>query len=361
MSGTDRQPVMPPLRLGGGCFAPPLLLAPMAGFTNSATRLLARRHGAALTFTEMVSAAGLARGAEKSWQILECLPGDEPVVAHLYGNDPAAFAAAARRVAATGRFVAIDINAGCPAPKIVRGGAGVVLMDKPALLGRIVAAMRDAAGLPVTVKTRLGSRPGQAAIFAVQAAVEAAGAAALTVHARYASQGHAGPVDLELLAEVKRRGGIPVIGNGGLTDGAAARRMLDATGVDAVMVGHAAIGNPWIFREAAAAMTTRAPAPPPRVALAELRQVLFEHLEGERELLQRIADRASDNGGRLPPEQAAVIGFRCHFFRYLRGLKGVTWARGQLHQLHTLDDVRHVVDGCLAREAAYRARGPAAP
>ncbi len=343
----------PPLRLGERLFAPPLLLAPMAGYTNAATRRLARRHGASLTFTEMVNAAGLARGAAKIWQLLASLEGDEPVAAHLYGNDPATFAEAARRVAATGRFVALDINAGCPAPKIARCGAGVLLMDNPALLGRIVAAMRAVTDLPVTVKTRLGRHPGEVAIFDVLAAVEAAGAAALTVHARYASQGHVGEVDLKLLAEVKRRSRIPVIGNGGLTDGAAVRRMLAATAVDAVMIGHAAIGNPWIFQAAAAAMMPAAAAPP-RVPLAELRQVLFEHLDSERLLLQSMAADYPFSGCRLPPERAAIVSFRLHLFRYLRGLQGASWARGQLHQIQTLDDVHRVVDGCLQREAAYR-------
>ena len=340
--------------------APPVLLAPMAGFTNAATRRLAHRFGARLTCTEMVNAAGLVRDSDKTWQLLETFADEGPVVAHLYGADPAHFAEAARKIAATGRFCAIDINAGCPVPRITRGGAGAMLLRQPALAGRIVAAIRGVCDLPVTIKTRLGPHPRQIAIFDFLRAVEEGGAAALALHGRFTSQGHTGAVDLALVAEVRGRARIPVIGNGGIADVSSARRFLSETGVAALMIGKAAIGRPWIFRDVAAGLTQPGePGPNARPDLDELRAVLFGHLADEVERLAVIARRYPLPADALDPEAAAVIGFRCHFFRYLSGLKGVAWARGQLCRLRTLDEVRALVDACLAREADYRARRPA--
>ncbi|MDD5708120.1 MAG: tRNA-dihydrouridine synthase family protein [Kiritimatiellae bacterium] len=327
----------------------------MAGFTNAATRLMATRFGAALTFTEMTNAAGLDHASDKTWQLLETLPGEGPVVAHLYGARPEAFAAAALRLAPLGRFCAIDLNAGCPVRKITCGGAGAALMADPPRIGRIVAAIRAACDLPVTVKTRLGPAPGSVTVLDVLREVERNGGAALIVHARYVSQGHTGAVDLALLAEVKRLARIPVVGNGGITDAVSARRMLQTTGVDAVMVGQAAIGNPWMLADVASALSGGDPPPHRQVSLDELRAVLYAHLDAEIARLRAIADKYRMPARMLSPEEAAVIGFRCHFFRYLTGLKGVSRARGQLSSLRTMDDVRRVVDACLAREAAYRA------
>ena len=336
---------------------PPLVLAPMAGFTNAATRRLAQRFGARLTYTEMVNAAGLIHDSDKTWQLLETFADEGPVVAHLYGADPDSFAEAARRIAATGRFCAIDLNAGCPVPRITRGGAGAALLRQPALAGRIVAAIRAACDLPVTVKTRLGPHPRQIAVFDLLQAVEDGGAAALALHGRFTSQGHTGAVDLARVAEVRARARIPVIGNGGIADAASARRYLAATGVAALMIGKAAIGRPWIFRDVAAGLADSVePGPAARPDLDELREVLFTHLDDEVERLTVIARKYPLPTDALDPEAATVIGFRCHFFRYLGGLKGVAWARGQLCRLHTLDEVRALVDACLAREADYRAR-----
>jgi nifR3 family TIM-barrel protein len=332
----------------------------MAGFTDAAMRRLAARYGAALSFTEMTNAAGVIHDSARTWQLLETFPDEGPVVAHLYGVDPAVLAAAASRIAATGRFCGIDLNAGCPVRKIAARGAGAALMRDPARIGRIVAAVRAACDLPVSVKTRLGPRVGQTAVFDVLDAVTAAGAAFLAVHARFATQGHTGPVRLDLLAEVKRRAAIPVVGNGGIAGPADAARMAAATGVDAIMIGRAALGNPWVFRSAAAGLTAAAaglpPPPEDRVPLEELRRVLFEHIEGAVALRRLWQAHGTPPPGALAPEQAAVVSFRCHFFRYLTGLKGASYARGCLPALATLDDVRRLVDACLEREAAYRQR-----
>jgi nifR3 family TIM-barrel protein len=364
-----------------GTFAPdtPAFLAPMAGFTNAAMRRVCHRFGAALTYTEMVNASGVLHASDKTWHLLETFPDEGPVVAHLYGADPAILADAAARVTALGRFVAIDLNAGCPMRKITIRGAGAALMKQPELIGRIVAAMRAATTLPVTVKTRIGPRPDKVVALEILRAVEESGGAAIAVHGRFATQEHSGDVRLDLLAEVKRASRIPVIGNGGIRCAADAQRMFRETGVDAVMIARGATGNPWIFREIADALAPKPEASvsyfrkyetdgnaavdcdgvrtPPR-DLGTIRAVLEEHLAGELELQRQIRAHHRLPSHALPLDQAAVTTFRCHLFRYLHGLKGSSYVRGHLNTMRTLDDIRAALDGCFAREAKYRANAP---
>lgn len=348
---------MPPLSLFAVSdrTASPLILAPMAGFTGAPMRAVCRAHGADLTYTEMASAPGLLHASDKTWRLLETLDGEGPVVAHLYGAEPAVLAEAAARVEATGRFVAIDLNAGCPVRKITATGAGAALAADPRRVHAILQAMRRAVTLPLTVKTRLGPAPGRVTVFDLLAAAEEAGADAFALHARFTSQGHGGEARLDLLAEVKRRARIPVIGNGGVVSPHAAQRMLRETGADAVMVARAAIGNPWLFGDIRDALASGSILPPaetargrPRRALDTIRTVLEAHLEAEIGLARR-------NGG--DPDAAGVAVFRGHLFRYLHGLKGSSYLRGRLHTLGTLSEVRAAVAECFAREAAYREGG----
>ncbi|MFZ4396538.1 MAG: tRNA dihydrouridine synthase [Kiritimatiellia bacterium] len=354
-----------------------VFLAPMAGFTNAAMRRVCQRMGAGLTYTEMVNAAGVLHDSDKTWHLLETFPDEGPIVAHLYGSDPSVLAAAAGRVAALGKYVALDLNAGCPMRKITSKGAGAALMKQPELIGRIVAAMTAATSLPVTVKTRIGLQPDKIAVLEILRAVEESGGAALAVHGRFATQEHSGAVRLDLLAEVKRASRIPVIGNGGISFPEDAVTMFRETGVDAVMIARGATGNPWIFREIAAALPDLPGAPvshlrrcdteavayrvgvrtPPR-DLQEIRTVLEEHLAGEMELHRQIRAHHRLPAHAMPPELAAVTTFRCHIFRYLHGLKGSSYVRGHLTTMRTLEDVRAALDGCFEREAKYRAQAP---
>ena len=351
---------------------PRLVLAPMAGFTDAAMRRLCHAFGAEAASTEMAHAYALAREAERlpgiggpTWELLETLPGEGPVAAHIFGADPAALGDAAGLAAATRRFCAIDLNAGCPVPKVTHTGAGSALIRDPAKIGAIVASMRASAGaLPVTLKTRLGPSPDKVAIFEILDAAVQAGASAITVHGRFTSQGHGGPVDLALLAEVKRRSPIPVTGNGGVFSADDALRMWRETGVDAIMVGRGAMGNPWIFADirrafdaiaadgSAAAPDAAAPSDPPGSAQqqrvphaphAEVRRVLESHIAGELELRRQIAARRGPRRNALSPEQCAVAAFRCHFFRYFAGLPNAGSLRGRLNSLKSLDDVRAII------------------
>jgi tRNA-dihydrouridine synthase B len=345
---------------------PLLFLAPMAGYTNAPMRRISHQHGAALTFTEMTCDRGLLNASEKTWYLLETIKKEGPVVAHLYGSDPETLAEAAAKVEETGRFVAIDLNAGCPVHKITASGAGAALIKNPQLIHDILKAMKRAVKhLPITLKTRLGPAPDKIAIFDILAAAESAGARALTVHGRFTSQGHGGPVDLPLLAAVKERAKIPIIGNGGIFSKHCAWTMLRETHVDALMIARAAIGNPWIFDDIRKTLREGVEPPPykptglrPRRELDEIQRVLDEHVDLELHFLSLLKKKYGVPRDEKAIEENLATTFRCHLFRYLHGLKGSSYIRGRLFELQTLPAIREAVKNCIEREAAYRAAAP---
>ncbi len=346
-----------PARTPPWASGPHVVLAPMAGFTDAPMRLLAGRFGAALTHTEMANARGLALRQPASWRLLDTWPGEAPVAAHLYGSEPADFAEAAARIEAGGLHAAVDINCGCPAPKVLRGGCGAALMADPARIGRIVEAVTRRVALPVTVKTRIGLRLGEPVVETIARHAADAGACAIAIHARYAGQYHSGPVDEAAVARVVALGRLRVIANGGIRSPADALRMLRRTGADAVMVGWGAVGNPWLLRGCAAALSARRPLPPERPALCEIRQVLREHLDLALRFKQRQWDGCSPSDRPGPcPEDALVLDVRTHLFRYLNGLRGVSRLRGELAALRSLDGVWRAVEAVLEAEAGFRAR-----
>ncbi len=322
----------------------PVMLAPMAGYSDAVMRLLARRCRCGMGFTEVTSAEGIARGSRLSLYILETAPGEQPVAAHLYGADPGRIAEAAVHIEQTGRFQAVDLNCGCPVPKIVAKGAGAALMKNPGQIARIVRALTQAVTLPITVKTRLGPAPGTPTIEEVACAAEESGARALAIHARFASDRHTGPVRWDLLAEVKARRRIPIIGNGGVRTASDVFRLASETGVDGVMIGKAAIGNPWIFEEAWALGQGRAYTPP---TPAERRALIEEHLA---RLICHKAGDPADKGRRATrnPEQAGVLHFRAHLSGYARGYDRATEVRRGLESMRTPADVMAAVDVLLA-------------
>jgi nifR3 family TIM-barrel protein len=321
---------------------PPILLAPMAGFTDAPMRLISGRFGAAVAYTEMANARGVANRAEASLKLLEPLPGEPPLVAHLYGAEPDDFARAAEIIAEGGQHVGIDINCGCPVPKVRQCGAGASLIADPQLIGRIVKAVATHANLPVTVKTRVGLRPNEDVVEEIARVAADNGAAAIAVHGRYATQHHSGPVHYNLIQRVVKLERISVIGNGGIRDVASAKRMAE-TGCAALMVGWAAVGNPWLFRwlrewgENSAA----------DVPHEELKNLLKEHLELSLEFRRRQLSSFPGAASRTNPEEGVVLDFRCHLFRYLNGIRGVSRLRGKLSQMHTLVDIRQAVDDLL--------------
>lgn len=347
---------LPPWLLGSTRIDPPLILAPMAGFTDAPMRWISHRHGASYACTEMVNAKALAAGAEASWRLLETLDGEGPVAAHLYGADPDDFARAAEKVTATGRFAAIDINCGCPVPKVTQCGAGAALMASPQRIGRIVAATVRHTHLPVTVKTRIGLRPGEEVAGEVARIVADQGASALALHGRFATQHHTGPVCHAAIAAVVAAGRLPVVGNGGIRSGADALAMVRQTGVVAVMVGWAAVGNPWLFGEIRSALQTGEAGPAVAVSVEEVRRALAEHLRLCLEYKRQLDGRWPGAALRVPPEEAVVLDFRCQLFRYLNGLRGITRLRGRLSQFRTLEEIQAATEEALTLETEFRAR-----
>lgn len=255
-----------------------ILLAPMAGVTDLPFRLLCREAGAGLVYTEMASDLALLGASRRSSEILRVSAYEHPVAAQLCGSVPESMALAAARAAA-GDIDILDINMGCPAPKIVSNGEGAALMRDPARAEAIVRAVRAAVGaaIPVTVKIRAGWDECSINAVPFARAMEAAGAAAITVHGRVRTQFYRGRADWDIIAAVKQAVEVPVIGNGDVRSGADAVRMLSETGCDAVMIGRAALGNPAIFTECARALDGEWPArdyPSADVALRHLSMML---------------------------------------------------------------------------------------
>ena len=298
-------------------------LAPMAGVTDAAMRLLCHGQGAAWSVSEMLSAKGwvFSGGRNRNAQdILARLPGEGPAGLQLFGSEPEYIAEAARRLQDSG-FEFFDLNFGCPAPKITGNGEGSAMMREPKKLGAVVKALAEATALPVTVKIRAGWDSRSVNAPEVARICEDNGAVAIAVHARTREQQYAGQADWRVIRDVKRAVSVPVFGNGDVRGGDDALRMLDETGCDAVIVGRAAQGNPWVFREIAAALQGRV-APPPtpaeRVAMAERHFRLEAQLYGEK---------------------LAVLQMRKHIAWYVHGMKGASRFRDRINQMNSAEDV----------------------
>ena len=292
-------------------------LAPMAGVTDAAMRLLCHEQGAAWAVSEMLSAKGwvLSKGRNRAANdLLARLPGEGVVGLQLFGSEPEYIAEAGRQLADRG-FAFFDLNFGCPAPKITGNGEGSAMMRAPVQIGAVVRALADATALPVTAKIRAGWDADSVNAVEVARICADNGAQAVAVHARTRAQQYAGKADWRVIRDVKRAVSVPVFGNGDVRGGADALRMLDETGCDAVIVGRAAQGNPWVFREIAAALKGES-APPPtpgeRVAMAA------RHFALERELYG---------------EKLAVLQMRKHIAWYVHGMPGASRFRESINAL----------------------------
>ena len=247
----DKMNLIQPLKIGNVVIKNNMALAPMAGITNSAFRRVVSESGAGLAVTEMVSAESIKYGNKKSFKMLELYPGEMAAV-QIFGADPSSMALAAKAAADYGAAI-IDINAGCPVKKVTKNGAGSALMGTPLLFGKIIESVAAAVKIPVTVKFRVGLRQGEILGPELARIAESAGAAAITLHGRYASAMHSGPVDMDAVAETAAAVHIPVYGNGGICGSDEAAAFLQA-GCSGIAIGRAAVGNPLIFREIAAAL-----------------------------------------------------------------------------------------------------------
>ncbi|MFH1501996.1 MAG: tRNA dihydrouridine synthase DusB [Candidatus Eisenbacteria bacterium] len=303
-------------------FDTPLVLAPLAGYTDSPMRRIARRFGASMVWTEMVSAEGAVRESEATLELLRFDAEERPVVFQVFGARPEPVAGAAVRIERLGPDV-IDLNVGCPARKVVKGGSGAALMRTPRLLSEVATALVEAVGVPVTAKIRSGWDERSLNAVEVATVLEEAGVAALTVHPRTRAQGFKGEADWSVIADVKRAVGVPVIGNGDVTEPSDVLRMLDETSCDAVMIGRGAVGNPWIFRRALASL--RADGDPGPPTLAERIDVALEHLD------LMVAAKG---------ERKGVLEMRKHLVSYLRGAPGVSRLRSELVRMEGHANVR---------------------
>ena len=301
-------------------------LAPMAGVADRAFRELCRDYGSAVSVGEMVSAKGLCYGDRKSGELLVLGEAERPGAVQLFGDDPDILAEAARRALAW-RPDWIDLNMGCPAPKITGSGAGSALMKDPEKAGRRVRAVADAVPLPVTVKFRKGWDAAHVNAVEFARICEANGAAALTVHGRTREQMYQPGADWDIIRAVKAAVAIPVIGNGDVTDAESAAAMYAATGCDLVMVGRAALGRPWVFRqiERYLADGTLLPDPP----LEERMAVLLRHAE--------LAIRYKGEG-------IAMREIRRHAFAYMKGVRGGADFRRRAGLVSSLEELRTLAD-----------------
>ena len=301
-------------------------LAPMAGVSDLAYRVIAKKMGASLTTAEMVSAKGLYYRNEKTKEMLKIAPDEHPMALQLFGSDPDIMAWGAKIMEQAGPDF-IDINMGCPMQKVVKNGDGSALMKNIPLAEAVIRAMVKAVQTPVTVKMRLGwSRDTLNAVELAQAAEEA-GAAAITVHGRTREDFYTGKADWKEIQKVVDAVKIPVIGNGDVTDGKSAKDLMEETGCAAVAIGRAAWGNPWIFREVNTYLETGEIIPPPSW---EMRlQMARRHLHGNR----------LEKG-----EYAAVREMRAHASRYFHGLPKATALRQEIMKETTEKGFNDVLD-----------------
>ncbi len=253
-----------------------IFLAPMAGIADRAFRELCIEYGAGYTVTEMVSSKGLTMGDRKSAELLTLGGSENPAGAQIFGDDPEIMARAAVRCLDFHPQI-IDINMGCPAPKVAMNGGGASLLKNPGLAGEIVKAVSGAVDIPVTVKLRKGWDDENVSAVEIAELAEKNGAAAIAVHGRTRMQMYSGTVDYDIIRKVKNAVSIPVIGNGDVTDEQSATIMLEKTGCDAVMIGRGALGNPWIFKKINAYLTECRVIP--EVGINEKMLVMLRHIK----------------------------------------------------------------------------------
>lgn len=303
----------------------PLVLAPMAGITDFPFRKICRELGAGLVFSEMVSVEALIREHRRTHGMLHTDPAERPVAFQIFGSKPESMAEAAD-IVSRGEVDFIDINMGCPVPKIIKSGAGSALLRDIGLAKEIMRAVVGASKVPVTVKIRLGWDAKNFIAVELAKAAETAGIAAVTVHGRTKVQGFSGHADWSMIKLVKNSVSIPVIGNGDVKSARDAKRIMDETGCDGVMIGRAIQGYPWIFREAGAFLKTGEMPPP--ATMEEREDVMQRHL----------ADMVS-----LVGEKIGVREMRKHLCWYTKGLPDGADFRALINQQELLQDARREI------------------
>ena len=317
---------MKPVKIGAFTFDDPVFLAPMAGVTDTAYRVIAHEMGCPLAFAEMVSSQGIHYRNEHTMKMLRTEAGERPIAMQIFAKSAAMAAEAAAYIEEIGTADILDFNMGCPAPKVVKNGEGSALMREPKKAEEILTAIRRATKLPFTVKMRLGWDDASRNAVEIARMAEAVGVDAVAVHGRTREQFYSGNADYAAIAEVKRAVNIPVIVSGDIRRSADLARALDITGADAVMIGRGAQGNPWIFPQLIHWLRTGDELPPP--TLTERAQVILRHL------------------GLLVGYKGEYIGIRemrKHAAWYTRGLKGSAELRERFNRAASREEFVNIL------------------
>lgn len=308
-----------------------IVLAPMADISNTSYRKIIKEMGAGLIFAEMVSDKAMMYNSKKTYELLKMTEAERPIVQQIFGSDEISFVIAAKKIVEIMKPDIIDINMGCPVPKVaVRAQAGSALLKDPEKIRKIVSAVVSAVDIPVTVKIRSGWDENSINAVEVAKVCEEAGASAISIHARTRSQGYRGKADWNIIKEVKKNVSIPVIGNGDVTSCYLAKKMLDETGCDAVMIGRGVLGNPWLIKECIEYLEKGIE--PTSVANKEKLEMLLKHFK----YLQEDKN-----------EKVALLEIRNHALWYLKGLPNIKEIKNKIFQTKTKEEFIKIINECL--------------
>lgn len=315
-------------KIGSVTISGPIVLAPMAGISNSAYRKIIKKMGADLIYAEMVSDKAIVYNNEKTFDLLKMSDDERPIAQQIFGSDKESFVEAAKKIEKTMHPDIIDINMGCPVPKVaLRAQAGSALLKDLDKIHEIVSAVKDAVTVPVTVKIRSGWDENHINAVAVAQTCERAGASAIAIHARTRSQGYSGHADWSIIKAVKEVVNIPVIGNGDVTTPEDFVHMMEFTGCDAVMIGRAVLGNPWLIKEIKEYITTG------KVSTKPTNKEKIEMIKRHYELL--LEDK---------PEKLALLEMRSHAIWYLKGMPNSAEIKNAICATKTSEELFSILD-----------------
>ncbi len=314
------------LKIGNVIIENPCMLAPMAGVTDLPFRMLCKEQGAGLLSMEMVSAKAISFHNRNTEALMEIAPGENPIALQLFGSDADIISEMAREIEER-PFDILDLNMGCPVPKVVNNGEGSALMKDPKRVEEIVSKTVKAIKKPVTVKIRKGFDDRHVNAVEIAKIIEASGAAAIAVHGRTREQYYSGEADWEIIRQVKEAVSIPVIGNGDVTSAVRAKQMMDMTGCDGIMIGRAARGNPWIFRETAEYLRTGVLLQRP--GRSEVRDTILRHCELQ---LQ------------YKGEYTGIREMRKHVAWYTAGYPHSAKLRGRINEIESMDTMKKLLE-----------------